>query len=326
MWTTAMTGTDSTHPVEISLLIPVYNGATTIDAVVQEIHTAFRGQRFEVVLVNDGSSDDSEAVCASIADRHPGTVRFLQLARNFGEHNAVLAGLQFVHGDYVVVLDDDGQHPPSEALRLYEAIQRSGEDVVYGHYDVKRHSWLRNAGSRFNDAIATLLLKKPPGLYLSSFKVMNRFLVDQLRNYRGSRPYIDGLIHRTTRRIGQVDVAHRQRAAGRSNYGPRRLVSLWLDMLLSFSILPLRVAGILGLVCSLLSGLLLVGVVIDKLWLNPGVTVGIPTVVITIAFFAGVQLLILGTLGEYLGRLFMDYSGTPLFVIRYVKDSSAEPR
>jgi glycosyltransferase involved in cell wall biosynthesis len=318
-----MIATDAGTQPEVSLLIPVYNGGRTIGRVLEEIQQVFRGRRFEVVLVNDGSTDDSEAVCARLVDTYPATVRFLQLARNFGEHNAVLAGLQCVRGDYVAVLDDDGQHPPAEALRLFDTIQRTGQDVVYGRYDVKRHGWLRNLGSRFSDFMATLLLKKPPGLYLSSFKVMNRFLIDQLKSYRGSRPYIDGLVYRTTRSIGQLDVTHRERAEGRSNYGPRRLVGLWLDMLLSFSILPLRVAGVLGLGCSLFSGVLLVGVVIDKIWLNPGVTVGIPTVVITIAFFAGVQLLILG---EYLGRLFMDYSGTPLFVIRYVKEPGEQRR
>jgi glycosyltransferase involved in cell wall biosynthesis len=311
---------------EVSLLIPVYNGAGTVEQVLAEIHDAFRARRFEVVLINDGSTDDSETVCARLVDNHPATVRFVQLARNFGEHNAVLAGLRYARGDYVTVLDDDGQNPPAEALRLYETIRRTQQDVVYGRAVVKHHSWVRNAGSWFNDRMATLLLKKPRNLYLSSFKVMNRFLVDAVASHGGSRPYIDGLIYRTTRNIGQIDVAHRPRHGGRSNYGPRRLVGLWLDMLLSFSILPLRIAGVLGLVCSVLSGLLLVAAVIDKLWLNPGVTVGIPTVVITIAFFAGVQLLILGTIGEYLGRLFLDYSGAPQFVVRYVKDAGADPR
>jgi len=304
---------------EISLVVPVYNGSRTIGDVVREIHEGFRGHSLEVVLVNDGSTDDSEATCTALVEAYPGSVRLVQLARNFGEHNAVLAGLQHTTGAYVGVLDDDGQHPAAEALRLFEAIRRMHCDVVYGRYRVKHHSWVRNVGSWLNDHMATLLLKKPPGLYLSSFKVMNRFVVDALKQYRGARPYIDGLIYRTTRNIEQIDVVHRERRSGQSNYGPRKLVQLWLDMFLNFSILPLRLAGVLGLACAVLSGVLMIVVVIDKLWFDPDITMGVPTILITVVFFAGVQLLILGTVGEYLGRLFMDYSGTPQFIVRYVK-------
>jgi hypothetical protein len=188
---------------ELSVLIPVYNSERTLAPLVAEVHETFAGRRFEVVLVNDGSTDDSEAVCGRLVEAFPGTVRFVQLARNFGEHNAVLAGLQYVRGNCVAILDDDGQHPPGEALRLYEAIRSGGYDVIYGRYTLKQHSWGRNLGSWLNDRLATLLLQKPSHLYLSSFKVMNRFLIDEVKAFRGSHPYIDGIIYRTTRNIGQ---------------------------------------------------------------------------------------------------------------------------
>jgi glycosyltransferase involved in cell wall biosynthesis len=315
---------------EYSLVIPVFNGSRTLRDLMREIHDVFRDRAFEVVLVNDGSTDDSEATCAELLDAYPGSLRFVQLARNFGEHNAVLAGLRHARGAYVGILDDDGQHPPAEALRLFDTLRSSNHDVVYGRYRIKHHNRIRNLGSWMNDALATLLLKKPRDLYLSSFKVMTRFVVDQITTYRGARPYIDGLIYRVTRNIGQVDVIHRDRRAGSSNYGPRKLVQLWLNMLLNFSILPLRLAGVLGLVCSMLSGLLLLAIILDRLLIFPNMTVGVPTILVTVVFFAGVQLLILGTVGEYLGRLFLDYSGTPQVVVRYVKehgsaDQSAPP-
>jgi undecaprenyl-phosphate 4-deoxy-4-formamido-L-arabinose transferase len=303
-----------------SLVIPVFNAAGSIEVLVEEIHEVFAGRAFEVVLIDDGSTDGSEEACGLLVQRHGATVRFVRLARNFGEHSAVMAGLHVARGDYVVVLDDDGQHPAREALRLFDAICNGPHDVVYGRYVVKHHGPLRNLASVLNDRVATLLLRKPKGLYLSSFKAMNRFVVDEIRKYRGARPYVDGLVYRTTHNIAQIDVEHRQRALGRSNYGLGRLVALWLDTFPNFSILPLRFAGVLGLLCSGFSGVVLCLTIVDKLFLNAGITAGVPTLMITIAFFAGVQLLILGLLGEYLGRLFLNQSGAPQFVIRYVKE------
>jgi hypothetical protein len=184
---------------------------------------------------------------------------------------------------------------------------------------VKRHGRFRNLGSWFSDRIANIMLKKPAELYLSSFKVMNRFIIDEITRYSGPFPYIDGLILRTSRNLGQIEVEHVARSEAESNYTFRRLFLLWLNMFLNFSILPLRLAGLLGLLTSTVSLFLLVAVVIDKLYLNPDVPVGLPTVLATIVFFAGVQLVILGTIGEYLGRLFLDQSKSPQFIVRYVK-------
>jgi len=304
---------------ELSFVIPVYNGSRTIGGVVESIHRLYSDLDFEVVLVNDGSQDDTETTCRELADRHPGTVTFVHLARNFGEHNAVLAGLNHSTGAFVAVLDDDGQNPPEEIRRMFDEIRARGHDVVYGRYRVKHHGWFRNLGSRFNDRIANIMLKKPPELYLSSFKVMNRFVVDEVTSYKGAFPYIDGLILRTTRNLGQIEVEHRDRDDAVSNYTLRKLFLLWLNMFLNFSITPLRVAALVGTFTALASLFLLVAIVIDKLYVNPDVPVGVPTVLATIVFFAGVQLVILGTIGEYLGRLFLDHSGSPQFVVRYVR-------
>jgi undecaprenyl-phosphate 4-deoxy-4-formamido-L-arabinose transferase len=182
----------------------------------------------------------------------------------------------------------------------------------------------RNLGSRFNDRVARVMLKKPRDLYLSSFKIMNQFLAGEVTRYRGPFPYIDGLILRTTRNIGQLDVEHREGPTGRPNYTLRKLFLLWLNMFLSFSILPLRLAALVGTASSLASLPLLAAIVIDKVYLNPDVAVGIPTVLVTIVFFAGVQLVILGTLGEYLGRLFLEHTKSPQFVVRYVLGPGGE--
>ncbi len=198
------------QPVELSFVIPVFNAAATIGPVVERIHALYDDLAFEIVLVNDGSTDDSEQACPTLAARYPATVVFLHLARNFGEHNAVLAGLNHARGRYVAILDDDGQNPPEEVRRAASTRSvDSGHDVVYGRYRVKHHAPWRNLGSRFNDHVANVMLRKPRDLYLSSFKIINRFIVDEVTRYKGAFPYIDGLILRTTRNIGQVDVEHR---------------------------------------------------------------------------------------------------------------------
>ena len=306
----------------LSFVIPIYNGGATIADVVAEIHRVFGDRPIEIVLVNDGSSDDSEAVCRQLQTTHPDTVTFVHLARNFGEHGAVLAGLRHATGALVAILDDDGQNPPAEIKRMLTTLDDERRDVVYGCYRVKRHSLLRNLGSRFNDRMANWMLNKPKDLYLSSFKVLERFLVDEITRYQGAFPYIDGLILRSTTNIGQVDVEHRPREHGRSGYTAGKLASLWLNMFLNFSIAPLRLSALLGVVMSGFSLLLIVAIVIDKLYINPELTRGLPTVLALIVFFAGLQLVLLGAIGEYLGRMFLDHSKMPQCVVRYVRRRS----
>src|SRR5438105_14101452 len=311
---------------ELSLVIPVYNGSRTIGALVEHTTKIFGSTSFEIVLVNDGSEDDSEKVCAQLAVKFPQNVTFVHLSRNFGEHSAVLVGFTEARGRYIAVLDDDGQNTPEEVVRMLDELKRKKLDVVYGHYIEKKHSWFRNLGSRFNDRIATLMLHKPKDLYLSSFKVMTRFLVNEIIKYRGAYPYTDGLIYRTTRKIGQIPVEHRTNLSGPSRYTFRKLVRLWLNMFLNFSIKPLRLSVYVGLCTSCLSILALFLILIDKIWITPNLTVGIPTVLGSIVFLAGIQLMILGLVGEYLGRLYMDHTGTPQYIVRYVTrtDSKAD--
>jgi glycosyltransferase involved in cell wall biosynthesis len=311
---------------ELSLVIPVYNGSQTIRPIVECIHAVFESTSFEIILVNDGSEDDSEVVCAALAEEYPRTTTFVHLSRNFGEHNAVLAGLIYARGHYAALLDDDGQNPPEEVVRMLNELKRGEFDVVYGHYVDKQHSWFRNLGSRFNDRVATWILGKPKTLYLSSFKVMNRFLADEIIKYQGPYPYTDGLIYRSTRRIGQIPVEHRPGAGGPSRYTFRKLVRLWMNMFLNFSIAPLRLSVYVGLLTSCLSMVALVFILIDKIWITPGVTIGIPTVLGGIVFFAGIQLMMLGLVGEYLGRLYLDHTGTPQYIVRYTTGAHVKAR
>jgi undecaprenyl-phosphate 4-deoxy-4-formamido-L-arabinose transferase len=297
-------------------VIPVYNGATSIGSLVTHLHEDLARQyELEVVLVNDCNPEDNSAdVCRKLARQWPKSVRFVNLSRNFGEHNAVMAGLCHCSGDLAVIMDDDFQNPPSEVIKLVGKLLE-GYDVVFSCYATKKHHWLRNVGSRFNNAVASLMLKKPRNLYLSSFKAINRFVIDEITKYQGPYPYIDGLILRITRNYATREVLHDSREEGRSGYTLSKLIRLWLNMFTNFSILPLRVASVAGFVFALLGFLFALGIVVEW-FVRPGLPVGWASTICVILIVSGVQLFALGMIGEYLGRLFLKDNGSPQFVVR----------
>lgn len=301
----------------ISVVIPVYNSAATIGLLTDELVAANPGYDLQVVLVNDGSVDASRSVCRDAAQRHPGVVTFVDLARNAGEHNAVMAGLAHARGDWCVIMDDDFQNPPEEAYRLAAAAAREGRDVVFGAYAERRHSWWRVLGSRFVNALARRLMGLPSGLYLSSFKCLSRFAVGHVLSYRGPFPYIDGLALRATRNIGVVETRQEPSRRSRSNYTPARLVRLALSMTVNFSVAPLRVASAFGLLFSVLGFAGVVAVVVERVN-DPSLPIGWPSLVVTVLLLSGVQLLLLGVFGEYLGQLLLTANGTPQYVVREV--------
>src|SRR5438445_5686977 len=173
---------------ELSLVIPVYNGSRTIGPLVEQTAKIFGSTSFEIVLVNDGSADDSERVCVKLAEKFPQNLTFVHLSRNFGEHSAVLAGFTQARGRYVAVLDDDSQNPPEEVVRMLDELKRKNYDVVYGHYIEKKHSWFRNLGSRFNDRIATLMLHKPRISYFRASRSLIGLRSTKLFNIAGHFP------------------------------------------------------------------------------------------------------------------------------------------
>jgi len=307
--------------VLVSIVIPVYKSEKTIGPLVESMLSEFDQNNVEIVLVNDGSPDNSSKVCRRLLQRHPDMVRLIELSRNFGEHNAVMAGLKYARGDCAVIMDDDFQNPPSEVQLLLDTLEQ-GYDVVYGVYEQKHHSLFRNLGSLFNDLVANVLIKKPKDLYLSSFKVMNRFVIDQIVLYDLPYPYIDGLIFRVTTRIGKVTVTHRPRAQGRSTYTIPKLIGLWMNMFTNFSVLPLRVATVLGLI-TMFFGVGLASLATYWAYTDPLAPKGWPTLVCALVIFSGVQLIALGVIGEYLGRLFLGHNRTPQYIVREVVDGDS---
>ncbi len=312
------------RPFALSVVVPVYNGATSIGELVGALRALDLPGGLEVVLVNDGSADDSFEVCRALAAGPGAPVTLVDLSRNYGEHNAVMAGLAHARGDYTITMDDDLQNPPEEVRRLFEHARDNGHDVVYTHYATKEHAAWRNIGSRFTNWCADRLIDKPRGLYLSSFRCISAFLRERLVSYDGPYPYVDGLIFQITENVGRLQVQHLPRAEGRSNYTLRRLFRLWLSMFLNFSVMPLRFASITGMVIAGLGLLGLVVVLLEAL-LKRDLPTGWASLMSTVALLAGVQLMILGVMGEYLGRMFLTANRKPQYLVRrvYVREADA---
>jgi glycosyltransferase involved in cell wall biosynthesis len=234
------------YPVGLTIVVPVYRGASTVGRLVEALSALRPAGGIEIILVNDGSPDDSGDVCRRLAETATVPLTYIEHARNFGEHNSVMTGLRNARGAYVINMDDDLQNPPEEVIRLYDHARLGGWDVVYTRYAKKEHEGWRNLGSRFANSVADQLMDKPKGLYLSSFRCMSALVVKEVTKYSGPYPYIDGLILQVTQRIASIEVAHYAREEGKSNYTMRRLIRLWLNLATNFSVLPLRLAIFAG--------------------------------------------------------------------------------
>lgn len=306
------------HTPALSFVIPLYYSAETIVALVKEIEGLQIEGGHELVLVNDGSRDATGEVCRRLVSEARIPLTLVEHARNFGEHNAVLTGYRHARGEYVVNLDDDGQNPPAEAVRLWRHAKESGLEVVYGHYATKEHSFFRNFGSWLTNRMTDWALEKPRGFYLSSFRCVSGFVARQVATNENPFPYIDGLILQVTQNIGAIGVRHAERQAGRSGYTLRRLVRLWLSTFVNFSVMPLRLATLLGLLMAL-AGVAGLGYVF-LLWMaKKGPEYGWGMLMGALLVFSGTQLVMLGLIGEYVGRMFLTINRRPQAVVRDVE-------
>ena len=299
----------------LSFVIPLYNSVATIATLVREIEMLAIEGGHEIVLVNDGSTDATAAVCRELVSSARVPIVYVEHARNYGEHNAVLTGWRAARGAHLINLDDDGQHPPSEAVRLWQHAKQTGADVVFGHYAEKQHSTWRNFGSWFTNRMTDWALEKPPGFYLSSFRCVTDFVAREVAKNNGPAPYIDGLILQVTQRIASLEVRHEERKTGASGYTFRRLMRLWLSAWVNFSVLPLRVATVLGLVMAAL-GLTGFGWVVWLRITEQGPAFGWGSLMAALLVFAGAQLVLLGIIGEYIGRMFLAINQRPQAVVR----------
>ena len=302
----------------LSIVVPVYNGAGTVGELVGALRALDIAGGLEIVLVVDGSPDNSLDVCKQLAAAPGPPVTVLSLSRNYGEHNAVMAGLSRARGAYTITMDDDLQNPPGEVKRLFEHARDGRYDAVYTYYDEKKHAAWRNLGSRFTNWCADRLIDKPRGLYLSSFRCLSAFVCEHIvATYEGPYPYVDGLIFQVTQNVGRLQVQHLSRIEGRSNYTLARLFRLWLSMFSNFSVIPLRFATLFGIAFGTLGALAAIIVIVEAISAQKAPQ-GWASLMVAVLVLAGVQLVVVGLIGEYLGRMFLAVNRKPQYVVREV--------
>ena len=301
----------------ISFVIPVYNSDQSIEKIVDQLFGLYKELKYhiEVVLVNDGSTDRTDSVCREIAKKIAG-VSYICLSRNFGQHNALLTGIRYAKGAYVVCLDDDLETPPQESMKLLTSIQKTHLDVVYGQYQ-RDCSWFRNIGSSINNIMVDFVFHKPHDVLLHSYFVMNRFVAKQISLYDGPFVYVPGLIFRVTQRVGGTPIHSGRRMYGSSNYSLKKLALLWINGITNYSLFPLRVSIAIGLFVAIL-GFILSLVIVGMRLAYSEIAVGWASTIATILVFGGLILLFIGFVGEYVGRIFFTLTKNPQSVIREI--------
>ena len=310
-----------------SIIVPCYKSAHTIRQVVEL--TAAKMEEmgrtpYEFVLVDDYSPDGGDTICElrAVADDHP-YVKVVELAQNAGQHNAVMAGLNFAEGDVLIAMDDDLQTHPSQLPAMFEEFDK-GYDIVYGYYPEKHHSLFRNFGSWVNSTSVRILIGKPKDLKTSSFWIIRKFVRDYVIQYRSHYTHLQGLFLRTTRNIASVPVEHFDRAYGSSGYTFKKLISLWSNIM-GYSIVPLRIAQRTGIFFAILGIIGALAIVLKKIF-APTSAVGWYSMMVSICFFSGLIMMFLGVIGEYLGRMFKGMTNDPQFVVRQVYTGRKEEK
>lgn len=302
---------------KISFVIPCYRSEQTLRGVVGEIRDMvdqLKSYEWELILINDCSPDDTWRVIRELHQEDTAHIHGVNLAKNFGQHAALMAGFRYATGDMVVCLDDDGQTPADEADKLIGQLE-AGSDVVYARYDHKKHSTFRNFGSWVNEQMARFLLGKPKELYVSSYFAAKRFVIDDMIRYENSYPYVIGLVLRATKNISNVTVCHRERETGTSGYTMKKLLGLWFNGFTAFSIQPLRIATVVGGLCAGAGFLYGIYTIIKRL-INPNVPMGFSSLMAVLVFIGGMIMLMLGLIGEYIGRIYISMNNSPQYVVK----------
>lgn len=301
---------------KVSFVIPCYRSEHTLPHVVAEIEDKMKSLQqyeYDIFLINDCSPDDTLGTIRRLCAEHD-NIKGIGFSRNFGQHAALMAGLRHSDGDYVVCLDDDGQTPADEVDKLLDKLEE-GYDAVYAKYEHKRHSAFRNMGSKVNELMTRVMLEKPAKLSVSSYFAVKRFVVKDMIKYENSYPYVIGLVLRATKNITNVPVNHREREEGSSGYTLKKLLGLWFNGFTAFSVKPLRIATAVGGFSAGIGFLYGIYTIIKRL-VNPDVPMGFSSLMAVLVFFGGMIMVMLGLIGEYVGRIYISLNNSPQYVIR----------
>ena len=301
---------------KISITIPCYRSQDTIGKLIEGITQEMKKHKeydYEIILVNDCSPDDTFKVISNLAlnDEH---IIAYDLSKNYGESSALMAAYSKSSGDYVVRMDDDGEHDQKYLFDLIHKLEE-GYDYVCAQFINYHHSLYKRIGSKFNYWFLTKMMDIPSGSIMSSYNVTRRYVIDEILKYPNPKPYIDGMVWAITTRTASIPVEHGYRYAGESGYNLRKSISLWLNGVTSFSVKPLRIASLSGIIFAFTGFLIGIIVVIDKL-IHPEISVGWTSIFAMMLFIGGFIMLFLGLIGEYVGRQYLISNQLPQYVIR----------
>lgn len=300
---------------KISVVIPCYNSEKTIGIVVGRIITTIKTREefeYEILLINDGSKDQTWKVISELAKGNA-RIKAFNFAQNFGQHNAMMAGYRNATGDIIVGMDDDGENAPEEMFQLIDKLDE-GYDCVCAEYE-SHDSAVRSMGTRLNNWMACYLLNKPKDLTLTSYYALRRFVVDQIIKYEHSYPYVAGLLLQTTKNWGTVKLVRNERLSGGSGYSLHKLLSLWINGFTAFSVKPLRIATVLGMLFAMIGFIMAVYMVCRKIF-GGDIMMGYTSLMACFCFIGGVLMLMLGLIGEYIGRIYISINNSPQYVVR----------
>lgn len=302
--------------MRISFTIPCYRSENTVESVVEEIINKMKERSnldYEIIAVNDSSPDNVWSVIKKLSEENP-KIKAINLAQNVGKHAALMAAFSVATGDIVVGVDDDGQCPVDKLWDLLAPLDE-GYDMAMAQYPQKVQSGFKNFGSKVNDAMVRFLIGKPKGMVFSNFTARKKFICDEIIKYKNPYPYLEGLTLRTTQNIALVPMEERKRQVGTSGYTLRKSLALWVNGCTAFSVKPLRLATILGLIFSFIGFIVGIYMVISRL-LNPGMVAGYASLMAVLLFIGGIIMMLLGVIGEYLGRIYICINNSPQYVIR----------
>lgn len=302
---------------KISFVIPCYRSEKTILSVIDEIEKQMGEHKeysYELVLVNDKSPDNVWQVIKNVA-KEKKYIKAISFCKNSGQHSALMAGYRVADGDLIVSLDDDGQSPVDRLFDLIDKLIDGEYDVVYAKYNELKEAAWRRCGSWVNDRMTLYLLGKPKHISVTSVFVMRDFIKDEVIKYKGPYAYVLGLVLRSTRNVANVSVDHREREEGKSGYTFKKLISLWMNGFTTFSVIPLRVSSYAGFLCAAVGFILGIIAIIRKL-VVPGIMLGWSSVIATIFFVGGLLMMMLGMIGEYIGRMYICINDSPQYVIK----------
>ncbi len=305
----------------ISIVIPCYHCEASIKELAEEILQTFEGTdiKWEAILVNDGSTDKTWQEISQLAKKY-NWVTGINLSRNFGQHNALYAGILATKNELIVTMDDDLQHSPADIIPLISTIEKN-YDLVYATPEEEQHSKFRNIASVTTKYLLEKTLNIPRASDTSAFRIFNSQLIDVFKHHIGPFVDIDAILAWGTKRVGTITVQFRKRKYGQSNYSVLSLISHTIKMIESYSQVPLRISSMMGVIFFLFGMALLIRV-LSNYYIYGGAVEGFTFLAVIIIIFSGIQLLAIGIIGEYIGRLHQRSMGKPIFLIREKIDSS----